>query len=113
MELDTRLIKRYQQLVHNHTHSNSKLQAGMKATINTQSSFAQTQAQALWRFIHNDKISYQELSKPLLENSLQECQDDCNRYGLVMHDWSRLALTHSNKTDTYAMSYETDVGYEL
>ena len=111
MELDTRLIKRYQQLVHNHTHPNSKVQAGMKASINTQSSLAQTQA--LWRFVHNDNISYQELSKPLLENSLQGCREECKRYGLVMHDWSRIALTHSNKTDTYAMSHKTDVGYEL
>ena len=79
MELDTRLIKRYQQLVHNHTHPNSKVQAGMKASINTQSSLAQTQA--LWRFVHNDTISYQELNnnKPLLENSLQGCREECKR----------------------------------
>ncbi|HJH09198.1 MAG TPA: hypothetical protein K8V12_04985, partial [Psychrobacter pasteurii] len=50
MELDTRLIKRYQQLVHNHTHPNGYLHAGMKATMDTKSSFAQTQA--LWRFVH-------------------------------------------------------------
>ena len=77
MDLDTRLIKRYQQLVHNHTHPNSKVQAGMKASINTQSSLAQTQA--LWRFVHNDTISYQELNKPLLENSLQGCREECKR----------------------------------
>ena len=51
----------------------------MKASINTQSSLAQTQA--LWRFVHNDNISYQELSKPLLENSLQGCREECKRYG--------------------------------
>lgn len=111
MELDTRLIKRYQQLVHNHTHPNGYLHAGMKATMDTKSSFAQTQA--LWRFVHNDNISYQELSKPLLENSLQGCREDCKRYGLVMHDWSRLSLTHHNKQDTYAMTHNLDVGYEL
>ena len=73
----------------------------MKASINTQSSLAQTQA--LWRFVHNDTISYQELNKPLLENSLQGCREECKRYGFVMHDWSRIALNHSNKTDKIPM----------
>ena len=30
-----------------------------------------------------------------------------------MHDWSRLSLTHHNKQDTYAMTHNLDVGYEL
>ncbi len=111
MELDTRLIKRYQQLVRNHTHLNGYLHTGMKATINNQSSFAQTQA--LWRFIHNDKVSYQMLNEPLMANSLQGCSEHCKYYALIMHDWSRLSLTQSNKKDTYAMTHNLDVGYEL
>lgn len=32
---------------------------------------------------------------------------------LIVHDWSHLNYKHLNKTDTYAITHETDVGYDL
>lgn len=95
-------------------HSNvvTELAAGMKALPKGDKAFAQTQA--LWRFLHNERVTAAELVKPLLALAKAGCADSCDQYVLAMHDWSRLNYNrHHSKTDRLQMTHNTDVGYEL
>lgn len=62
--LDTRLIKRYDELVMRHSNGLPVLAAGMKALPRSDKAFAQ--AQALWRFLSNDRVRPVDLVKPAL-----------------------------------------------
>lgn len=92
-------------------NSNDRLSAGLKALPDKISSFASTQA--AWRFYGNDSVSLQTLQEPLTAAAHEGIAAHCDEYGLCIHDWSRLAYKHKNKPDTYAITHETDVGYDL
>ncbi len=110
--LDARLIKRYDELVMGHTNGLAALAAGMKALPHSDRAFAQTQA--LWRFLSNDRVKPSDLVKPLLALAHEGCQEDCDEYALVMHDWSRINfMHHHSKTDRLQMTHKGDIGYEL
>lgn len=92
-------------------NSSERLSAGLKALPNKISSFASTQA--AWRFYQNESVSLLKLQEPLTEAAHEGIAAHCSQYALCVHDWSRLHYKHINKTDTYAMTHETDVGYDL
>lgn len=75
------------------------------------SSFASTQA--AWRFYANESVSLSILQGPLTAAAHEGIAKHCSQYALCVHDWSRLGYKHINKTDTYAITHETDVGYDL
>jgi hypothetical protein len=77
-------------------NSSERVNAGLKALPDKISSFASSQA--AWRFYGNDTVSLSVLQEPLTA---------------AAHDWSHLNYNHLNKTDTYAITHETDVGYDL
>jgi hypothetical protein len=37
----------------------------------------------------------------------------CHQYALCIHDCLHLAFKNINKSDTYAITHETDIGYDL
>lgn len=95
-------------------HSNGvpELAAGVKALADGNGAFAHTQA--LWRFLSNERVTCEALSEPLLACARQEVVTACDAVVLAVCDWSRLHFrTHTRKLDRYAMSHDTDVGYEL
>lgn len=95
-----------------HARSAQALAAGMEALPDACSSFAYTQA--AWRFFRNERVGMSNLAKPLLAAVPEVLAAHCERYGLVMHDWSRLNYgAHSRKRDRLQMTHAHDVGYEL
>ena len=99
-------------MVQQHVRSAQALAAGIASLPDTRSSAAYTQA--AWRFLNNDRVRLSELAKPLLGAVPELLGAHCERYGLVMHDWSRLNFgKHTSKLDRLKMTHKTDVGYEL
>ena len=99
-------------MVQQHVRSAHSLAAGIAALPDTRSSAAYTQA--AWRFLNNERVGLSELAKPLLSAAPGLLDAHCERYGLVMHDWSRLNFAqHTRKADRLQMTHKTDVGYEL
>ena len=92
-------------------NSSERLSAGLKALPDKISSFASTQA--AWRFYSNESISLSVLQEPLTAAAHEGIAEHCSQYALCVHDWSHLNYKHINKTDTYAITHEMDVGYDL
>lgn len=92
-------------------NASERLSAGLKALPNKSSSFASTQA--AWRFYNNEAVSLQVLQEPLTAAAHEGIVAHCSDYALCMHDWSCLSYKHLNKSDTYAITHEHDVGYDL
>ncbi len=92
-------------------NSSEPLSAGLKALPDKISSFASTQA--AWRFYANESVSLPVLQEPLTAAAHEGIAKHCSQYALCVHDWSRLQYKHANKADTYAITHETDVGYDL
>lgn len=109
--VDARLKARYQRMVIEQTHPSGKLSAGIKAMPDNISSFASTQA--AWRFYQNEAIGLDTLQEPLTVAAYKGIAAHCDHYALCIHDWSRLAYKHANKQDTYAITHDTDIGYDL
>lgn len=98
-------------MVLEHMNSSEKLSAGLKALPDKTSSFASTQA--AWRFYANETVTLAKLQEPLTAAAHEGIEGHCDLYALCVHDWSHLSYKHINKTDTYAITHETDVGYDL
>ena len=99
-------------MVQQHVRGAQALAAGIAALPDTRSSAAYTQA--AWRFLNNERVGLSELAKPLLSAAPGLLDAHCERYGLVMHDWSRLNFgKHTRKADRLKMTHKSDVGYEL
>ncbi|NBA93878.1 transposase [Pseudomonas sp. R5(2019)] len=110
--LDTRLIKRYWDLVMAHINGPSAVAAGIKVLPKANQVFAQTQA--LWRFLSNDQIKLTGLATPLLELAHEGSRDSCDDYVLVAHDWSCINYSqHHAKTDRLQVPHDCAMGYEL
>jgi hypothetical protein len=92
-------------------NSSERLSAGLKALPDKISSFASTQA--AWRFYRNESVSLSVLQEPLTAAAHEGIAKHCNQYALCIHDWSHLSYKHLNKTDTYAITHATDIGYDL
>src|SRR5674476_1265920 len=70
----------------------------------------QPSTQAAWRFFGNESVSLSVLQEPLTAAAHEGIASHCSQYALCVHDWSHLNYKHLNKTDTYAITHETDVG---
>ena len=74
--------------------------------------FATTQA--VWRFLNNDRVTFNQLNQPLIELARHGIASSPHSYALVVHDWSRLQFhSHHKKHDRLKMTHAGDVGYEL
>ena len=112
MDLDSRLVKRYDKLVRSHMMNSDFLSSGVKSALHSTDSFSQTQA--AWRFLNNDACNLQELIKPILKAGLEAANTHCVNYVLIAHDWSGLSYkTHTSKSDRFGIHHEKELGYEL
>lgn len=75
-------------------------------------SFATTQA--VWRFLNNENISFQQLNQPIQSLAIEQLTQSNHHYALVAHDWSQLQyIKHNNKLNRSKRTHENDKGYEL
>ena len=94
-----------------HVRMTQSVSAGVQALSDGCSSFAYTQA--AWRFFRHERVTLPVLYEPLVKAGLSGI-DECQTYGLVIHDWSRLHYgRHTSKEDKIQMSHQWDIGYEL
>ncbi len=99
----------------NHTQANA---AGPAPPVEVASSFAATQA--TWRFLNNERVTPQELVKPLRKfaetqfAATTEAGVPGEGFALLVSDWSKLKYgDHASKKDVVRLTHETNIGYEL
>jgi hypothetical protein len=111
--LEPRLRARYEQLVKSHLQASQALASGIHAVPDVRGSFATTQA--AYRFLNNPRVTLRGLIRPLIEAGRQEAATTCDRYLLVVHDWSQLMYPrHTSKEDRIMLSSKhVPEGYEL
>lgn len=112
--VDGRLRARYSALVKQHFRTATSVSAGL-ASLPGEGRAASC-AQALWRFLANDRVTLPALIEPPRDLARQTVNgaDYRSRYVLVAHDWSKLTYTtHTSKPDQVEVSHGDDLGYEL
>jgi Transposase DDE domain len=112
---EPRLQRRYEQLVREHCGPAHATAAGPRAVPAEQvTAFASTQA--AWRYYHNPRLDLVQLMAPLLAAAHQGATEVCDRFCLVVHDWSFLDYaTHTTKKDRIRVTLGKGdaVGYDL
>ena len=108
---EPRLQRRYQQLVHEHLGSASRVAAGPRPAPAASSAFAATPG--VGRFCHNPRITLPQLAPPRLA-AAAAATPSCTRFARVVHDWSHRDLaTQRGKQDRRTFDQDQKVGYEL
>ena len=86
--------------------------AGLHADPSLNKAFAATQG--AWRFYANDAVTLPQLAGPLLECARLDVPAACDRWLLVVLDWSNLHYGgHSGKAGRVPLAHGNDPGYEL
>lgn len=110
--MEPRLQARFQQLVAEALHVSEGIAAGVRALPGEGKAFASTQA--AWRFYNNQRVALEDLAEPLIACGSQALSGCGDRYGLLVHDWSRLAYKqHRCKPDRVVLKNKKDLGYDL
>lgn len=112
--VDGRLRKRYAALVQQHIHVATPVSTG-PACLPGAGQTASC-AQALWRFLANERVTLPALAEPPRELARQTVNGPGygSRYVLLAHDWSKLTYTgHTSKPDQVEVTHGDDRGYEL
>lgn len=96
-----------------HFQAAQALASGIHSLPRVGASFAATQA--AYRFFGNPRIALRNLARPLIDAGRQEAAASCQRYLLVVHDWSQLMYpAHTAKGDRVMLSSKhVPEGYEL
>ena len=96
-----------------HLQATQALASGVHAVPGISPAFNATIAAC--RFLNNRRVTLPALAESLLDVARQEVDRDCDRYALVVHDWSQLMYPkHSSKQDRIALSSShKPEGYEL
>jgi hypothetical protein len=109
--LEKRLQDRYQQLVQEHLGQAKATAAGLRPLPTATAAFAATQA--AWRFWRNRRVTLPHLAQPPLDCARAAVRQECQRYALVVHDWSHLDYAgHLSKRDRLAGDQPGAAGYE-
>ena len=105
--------RRYRQLVNSHLQASQAVASGIHAIGQASTSLAFTKG--AYRFLNNPRVSLGALALPLLEAARQAAGEACDRYALVVHDWSQLMYDEqAHKKDRVALSSRrVPEGYEL
>lgn len=100
-------------MVESHAQASQALASGIHALPDARSVFSATQA--AYRFLNNPRVTLRALAKPLIEVARSEAATACDRWTLVVHDWSQLMYPgHDSKRDRIALSSRGGPeGYEL
>jgi hypothetical protein len=70
--------------------------------------------QGAWRFYQNPRVTLPVLAEPLVKTGLSLASTECQRFCLIVHDWSPLHYTnHESKLDRTVLYNKNDYGYEL
>jgi hypothetical protein len=110
--MDLRLQRRYWGLVKSQGHAASTVSAGLALLPSAGTSFAQTQA--LWRFLHNERVTLPALVEPLRAAAVAVLAERPGDEVLVVHDWCKLDFApHASKLDQVQITHEDCWGYEL
>jgi hypothetical protein len=111
--LEVRLQKRYVKLVKAHMNAASRSAHGPRHLPGFGKSTAA--AQAMWRFLDNDRVSLQKLIEPLRQLGREGCAESASRFVLLAHDFCKLGYgTQSKrKKDLLQLTHENDIGYDL
>lgn len=112
--VDGRLRKRYAALVQQHVHVATPVSTGPACLPGAGQSASC--AQALWRFLANERVTLPALAEPPRDLARQTVNGPSygSRYVLLAHDWSKLTYTaHTSKPDQVEVSHGDDLGYEL
>ena len=100
-------------MVESHAQASQALANGIHALPDARSVFSATQA--AYRFLNNPRVTLRALARPLIEAARLEAATACDRWALVVHDWSQLMYPgHDAKRDRVALSSRGGPeGYEL
>jgi hypothetical protein len=100
-------------MVESHAQASQALASGIHALPDARNVFSATQA--AYRFLNNPRVTLRALAKPLVEAARSEAATACERWALVVHDWSQLMYPgHDAKRDRIALSSRgRPEGYEL
>lgn len=75
------------------------------------------QVQGAWRFFNNENVTIEDLNQPILETGKAEIKNSCNKYLLMMTDWSHIDFKkHYSKEELAEKSNgngKKQIGYEL
>jgi hypothetical protein len=111
-DTDVRLKHRFHRLVQEHMGASHSTAAGPRLLPAEEDAFAATQA--AWRFYKNERLSLPTLAEPLVICGRSAVSEACDRYALVVHDWSSLDYrTHTRKKDRIVLGRAEEIGYEL
>jgi Transposase DDE domain len=96
-----------------HLQATQALASGIHAVPDASPPFNATIAAC--RFLNNPRVSLTALAQPLLDVGRAEAVRSCDRYVLVVHDWSQLMYPkHASKKDRISLSSRHEPeGYEL
>jgi hypothetical protein len=111
---DKRLSNRWELMVRYHMRVASPQAAGVIGLPDgkLEKSFAVTQG--TWRFLNNDRVTFEELIVPLQDFARIACASVSAPFVLVAHDWSKLSYPGQKcRQDLAQLSSSSDVGYEL
>lgn len=110
--LEPRLLRRYENLIKEHSLVNPSNAPGIKTLANDKQTWSASQA--AWRFFNNDNATFPMLSSPLRALAREAAATSSSRYLLVAHDWCRCNFArHNCKSDKVQLSHARDIGYEL
>jgi hypothetical protein len=111
-DTDVRLTARLKILVKEHMGPHHRVAAGSRVLPGDKSPLAAVQA--AWRFFNNKRLSLPKLIQPMLDEAHKTAKTCCQRFGLVVHDWSFLDYSnHHSKQDRIELSNAGELGYEL
>jgi hypothetical protein len=109
--VEARLERRYNTLVEEHTGHAHRVAAGPR---HLPRSDAHAATQAAWRFFKNPRSKTTLLAQPLLDAARSASASACERFSLVVGDWSHLNYsTHTDKPDRIQIGNKGEIGYEL
>jgi hypothetical protein len=98
-------------MVKAHLGASTRTSHAMKAGVD--STKAASQAQAAWRFLNNENVSLPALAEPLQQAAREGCAASESPFVLIMHDWCKLSYQHASKEDTWPVTHDRDIGYDL
>jgi hypothetical protein len=100
-------------LVESHLQAAQGVASGIHAVSSAGQGFATTQA--AYRFLNNQRVALGALGQQAIDFARQEAPQACDRYLLVVHDWSQLMYPdHTSKQDRAVLSSrKVPEGYEL
>jgi hypothetical protein len=109
--VEKRLRERYEVMVQEQTGHAHPVAAGPRHLPREEVKAA---VQATWRFYRNRRTKTTILAQPLLRAARASIDRACERYVLVMGDWSHLDYrTHTDKLDRIQIGQKEEIGYEL